>query len=408
MGENGKDLRSHMTRDGVLHLFWRQDNATSAGIIYRTQFSNGSVINWRKIELNNAIKTINGLSTQISDNGKHILIAYQGYRVKPKAECNGIDTDSCDEIFFMESGDGGESWSRPIRMNRVDMNDVEMRTWPTMLLEKDTGRVYIVYGSKKPNIRDYNLIISVKQPGKQSFDLESVHPRRASTVLTSLGYTIDKATSRRYVHLFWKTREDLYYTRSVDNGVTWSTDKTIGKNGMLNVLPVVAINAETLEGGLYVQYGNRDMNIIWSRDHGDTFNQPLRVGSISMRQVGMELCGCKTNILFFADLHYSSSYGHLRFLYPYEKNLITLPYPFSSIYILGTVYPKLICVPTGADAYSLTFIIENPRRGYFYLAHGVLKDNPHCFHFAVSASLLDCRHNQFDGCLLYTSDAADE
>ena len=77
------------------------------------------------------------------NDGKSIFIVYEGRRKRIPGRCVNI-TDACNDIYFLESADGGISWSKEIAVPRRDLNDHEDREFPKLFITHQ-NRIWIFY-----------------------------------------------------------------------------------------------------------------------------------------------------------------------------------------------------------------------------------------------------------------------
>ena len=158
---------SLVSPDGSVHIFWQTFNEVrNRAIRYRKMLQDGAMTSTQNISKNyTPVVVRGGLSAKISEDGKHLVVAFVGYRMTTYETCEEHNTSGCMEIFFIESTDGGENWESPIRMNRANMSDKASRLQPAILLE-DTKRVYVMYTLNS------GFAISVREPNAKNFDNE--------------------------------------------------------------------------------------------------------------------------------------------------------------------------------------------------------------------------------------------
>jgi len=353
--------------DGFIHVL-SQINTKNLyrEIRYTKILQDGTVTSQQTISGNySAVIAAGELSAKISEDGKHLVVAYNAYRVNIDRECNIRSTDSCMEIFFTESLDGGESWTKPIRMNRPDMNDIVDRLQPAILLE-DTGRVYLMYSL------NYSFIISIRQPGAKDFENERTLIDTHDSGYKYLGQSIEN--SKRYIHLIWKPYTTAYtvkYMRTSDDGKTWSTPITLAETDYADLLSPVRV---TKEGKIFFQYFKGiDIKIIWSKDHGNTWEDPIRIGSDDGNNNALDICGKdnKERIFSFNVKRLFGS-GYLRYLTPGDKNHHDLKYPFHNFKEVESVH--LSCIHNQKGQYIVFPILKEKDQEPIYFAYGIATD----------------------------------
>eukprot|EP00826_Nyctotherus_ovalis_P049572 TRINITY_DN6005_c0_g2_i2.p1 TRINITY_DN6005_c0_g2~~TRINITY_DN6005_c0_g2_i2.p1 ORF type:complete len:310 (+),score=52.34 TRINITY_DN6005_c0_g2_i2:76-1005(+) len=254
-----RNLVYQMTPDGSLHLFWKKDQSGFTGYVYQVLLANGTLVDKAVIPVDYYTTILVLSSLQMSDNGQHILLAFEGGAIDPKGE----GSDNYVKNFFFESFNGGKDWTEPALIHGRP-NDYIARHFPSMVFEKDTGRVYVLYRRAENTYygKFFNLSLAVRQPGKTQFDSEIILPLVNDTFDFSLVQTADKTSSKRYLQAIVKTREGLLmFSRSEDNGKTWSNFEGIVKYGnKYNKLRVVA-DSRVIEERVYAQYADRNNNL---------------------------------------------------------------------------------------------------------------------------------------------------
>jgi len=373
--EYGRNFVSQYSLDGVAHFFWIETNKGSLRLLYQALHPNKTLTERKTISTGTHLLKISPTVTaQVSNDGKHVLAAYTGYRVSPETSCDDNSRNSCFEIFFTESINSGKDWDEPIRMNREDMNDVKHRSYPAMLLEKDTGRVYIGYNTYN------NLTISIREPGNKKFEMEYMLPNKTFAEGMALGYTIDKKNSIRYIHWFWTTLsyETLYYKYSIDNGKTWTNDMTLLQSVTIKKPPAIAINTEALEGGIHIQYFQKhdtirqDVRMIWSKDHGKLWEGPQVLDETYYNANSINMCGNKEQaFIISSNMETMVTPGYIRFVPIQGSNAYDIPYPFNQVDFATSGYSDISCVHIGNEKYLVTHMVLDNEAKSLYLAHGV-------------------------------------
>lgn len=369
--DSGAGIKAESTSDGVLHIIGQQYNTTFKGFTYHKLYPNGTLTqSFISLSPNNHPHP--SLSFQVSRDGRQILLAYEGRR-------NGSSTKPqyITEVFFIESADGGTSWSQPVKMVREDMEDSVYRSKPWLLLEKDTGRVYVgyIYANMHGTIRDNHVMLSIREPGKKTFEAEFIIPGNFCPHSTSLGYTVDKETGKRYLHMFWTVQhEGMHYTHSTDNGKTWRKSILIGHGSSIKTPPPAAINVDASPCFIYTQHGAHDLMVAWSSNHGLSMQNQIKVYSGSAHRNSLTMCGDEgRGIVVTVDVKHSGAAGYVGFMQVGSKRFVSLPYPFAKMDLYSTTYPEVACAHLGNNQYSIVFVVENYRRKFTYLVHGTLK-----------------------------------
>ena len=198
---------------GTSHILWCQKN--DSNYCYRRLYSNNTLtpINcfpWKSTY--NMPFTISG-----SNNGKSIFIIFQSPRERfSQGDCK-VDPKNCNDIFFSESKNNGDSWSSPIVVPRKDMNDKVERLNPQFLISKNE-RIWIFYTKARTN--DAPCTYVTRSPGASVFSTEKDLPINVSTTI-SVVYNANM--NKEFIDIFYYSYKEgkvlKYYT--ANNGITW-------------------------------------------------------------------------------------------------------------------------------------------------------------------------------------------
>lgn len=329
---NGRGLSQRLgityqiTPDGTVHLFWVKSGFVGKAMLYQTLRPDGTLVDKRHIDLTSSPISMDSVSAQTSDDGKHVLVVFDGSLKAPK-------TDLAKKTIFFESLNGGESWSEP-ELVQGTVDDKIARIDSTVFLEKDTRRVYVAY--RKVDLQSehkYSLELCIREPGEKKFgqpirlpDIPSPHPHH-------IGQTIEK--SQKYLHVIARSDgEGLMHSRSVDGGKTWSSFISIYKLKLGPYLPTIIMDSKVSEGGLYVllQDEKKKNLVIWSRNHGTSFEMPIPVGDNNGYSNLLSLCGTKDkSLLFTAHQSYYVDESYIKFATLHNKSFMMISYPFKNL-----------------------------------------------------------------------------
>lgn len=130
-----KNVKAYLSINKDIHLFWKANDTSKKALIYQRLKSNGEVIREKLIDDDLWCTEYEPNPAQVSDEGDHIVVVYR----------KRIFANYGPQILLKESFDGGETWSG-IKVVFVDSDKNHIPY--TVLLEKDTGRVYVFYLDK--------------------------------------------------------------------------------------------------------------------------------------------------------------------------------------------------------------------------------------------------------------------
>jgi len=200
------------------------------------------------------------------DDANHIYVVFQAYRVQSQAPCRKGNVGGCSDVWFVESTDGGMTWSTPITLPHH--NDAQNRYTPVMRVID--GTVVVIY--------DYNnqyIGFTIRALGS-SFTTEVLLPFSANVEqFPNIEYTIDNENI--YYHVFFNQGPanfvELYYSKF--DGDNWTNPVALSssKGGGTKQMNVISDTIDTL----FVVYADSDegpLMYTWSSDNGDTWTPP--------------------------------------------------------------------------------------------------------------------------------------
>lgn len=286
----------------VVHIFWEElGEDKDWHLFYRSRLSTGELTEKVQIGPERPLPEFyNQISVQSTKDGKHILLAYGGYRERSNKGCTVWNAASCIESYFTESLNGGKTWSIPKHTNHSMDQDTHHRSMPSLSLEKDTGRVYITH------LYDMNSAMDVREPGRTYFNIEERLDLYVFGMTMNMGYTISKKDKKRYLHLVWQeinssdNTKNIRYSRSEDGGKTWTKGIDLVARYKGESVPKVVIDTDAAEGDIYVQYSEEQaLKILVGVNHGKTWLKPSIMGKVATHHDAMTLCGSNGKGEFF-------------------------------------------------------------------------------------------------------------
>jgi hypothetical protein len=231
----------------------------------------------------------------------HSFISFDGIRTqRPRRAVTGIIVTS--------SKDGGQTWSPPVPAIEHINSVTPFEDKPYVVTDNVTGsphknNVYMAwtrfdeYGSRSPDCYSHIYFTRSADAGKTF-----AAPFR---ITDSVGDCIDgdgtmegaiaAAGMKGEVYVVWAGPKGLYFDKSLDGGWTFGADKIISQMpggwdmqiaglGRANGMPVTKVDNSNSahRGTIYVNWidernGDPDVFLIYSRDGGATWSQPVRV-----------------------------------------------------------------------------------------------------------------------------------
>lgn len=363
------------TPDGTIHVFWERSNENDIeGFEHKVITPNGTIVKKPYMDISDIAVFVYSLATEVSNDGKYVFLVFDAGLLDLKGESKNGRDDGQLKLMYMESTDGGTSWSEP-EFVVGKSGDYIARYAPSVYMERDTGRLYVLYAkvidekSKKEGVA-----LAIREPGKTKFENEIDLPSLDSVEWDYIGQSIEK--NKKYLHAFARGKSgQVMYSHSTDNGKKWSKFKEIAYGRSNKNMIQVAMNDHAVEGRIYLQYDDSyESYIVWSDDHGTKFQGPVKVGASDRTTEMIAVCGTgKKGILLSAHLHdsYEKSFIKAAIVPAKTINLKDLPYPFQR-----RIHQQLIhCRHVESDTYHVTYLGADNNFDLAYVARGTLKSD---------------------------------
>ncbi len=331
---------------GVTHVFWEELNSQNdLYLMHRVRFPNSELTEVQEMDPHHPLAFYeNMISVQATPDCKHMLVAYGAYRVQSNKGCTVWNANSCIEVFFTESFNSGHTWTTPVRLNRTEMSDTRHRSLPSMVLEPDTGKVYIA------QYLDMYAAMVYRDPGQKTFEPEKQLSLYMFGRFLHMGLTVDAQTTTKYLQMVWWENDldhtkSIYYARSSDGGETWTKRHTLVDKYKSDNTPLLAVDTNAVPGGIYVQYSDGKQIIIkWSKNHGTTWEQDLIAGKAVSAYNALTICGfnsAKKGKVLTMGPGFAMVSGFLKYLDAGSQSLQELVYPFTTVKEME--YPDMNC-----------------------------------------------------------------
>jgi len=155
---------------------------------------------------------------------------------------NSADEKDKSRILFSKSNDSSKTWSSPIQISTHQGNCLDDDHTPEgTTLTSDGKNLYIswAYNSKiwfaksSDNGDSWSKEITVAdQPNGWKYEIENITRCNGFPVMTT---DLSKSKNNGAIYLNWSsqidsTQTDIFISKSIDQGKTWSTPKTISEN----------------------------------------------------------------------------------------------------------------------------------------------------------------------------------
>lgn len=263
------DPKTHIT-----HMVWIENPSTEFQLVYSRKEPGKAPT--KPIVLEGRVRP--RLSNIIGEgDGKHIMISYDAKRVQgDDNDCTATDQRGCYEIYFSESFDNGDTWSKGVMIQHNDPKDKDDRKGPKMIYIKETKQTFITYW------RSGSMVFSYRD-GTGAFTKEIVMPFGTGTAYESLVYTVNPSTKKITLHFTytnWRYPiEWLMYSSSTDFGRTWKTPREIAVNNHESsydsyIRSFTVSNSDIMPGGIYIAFiRSNQVVMMWSKNEGLTWSR---------------------------------------------------------------------------------------------------------------------------------------
>ncbi len=169
-------------------------------------------------------------------DGTKLFVVFQAARGRLTQSCiYPLFAQGCRDIFFVESADGGKTWSQSTVVPRQNMSDIANRQYPSLLYIKEKDRLAIFYAKDKPTDGQGKDVYCVTRvSGSKVFRDEHVIQTSDAMIFVSpphAGYTI--AGNLATIHLHFSGVVDTgkndmlgvrtYYYQSETATETWKS-----------------------------------------------------------------------------------------------------------------------------------------------------------------------------------------
>ena len=234
-----------------VYVVWHDDRDGNYEIYYKTSTNNGE--NWT-----NDIR----LTNDNSDSQYPAIIVYENNNHVVWHD----DRNGNTEIYYKRSIDNGTTWSNDIRLTNNNSNSY----WPTLAV--DGNNIHVVWTRNY-----YEIFYRVSNDNGENWENEK---KLANSGLYSEYPEI--VVNNNNIHVVWYDHRDgnweIYYKKSVDNGLNWSSDTRLTIDESYSYWPAIAINNENIH---VVWHDDRDGNyeIYYktSTNNGENWTNDIRL-----------------------------------------------------------------------------------------------------------------------------------
>ncbi len=185
-----------------------------------------------------------------------------------------IDIMATKAIFFSESADDGKTWT-PLTMMPKPSVDYSLVGLSAKVI-KETGRLFLFYHAYCLESGKDDIRFATRAPGSIVFSQErTIHNVSMFPYdIVRVEYSLD-AKGHVTLHLFWSNyNREMYYTRSEDNGVVWTSPFLIPetKENLFGCFPFALAYDPTVSPAILGAYTRNNQRLFYTLDAGRSFN----------------------------------------------------------------------------------------------------------------------------------------
>jgi len=278
------------------HLVWVDNPIDGAWrLVYMNILKNGTQSELKVLDEEHRPKLlrIDGVG-----DGQRIFVTYDAKRTQGEQnQCANGEGSGCFEIFFTETKNNGNTWTKPMMIPHEDPKDIVDRKGPKTLWVKAYKQIVISYW------RMGTMCMSMRMGDYSPFTKEVALPFGKSTSYQMMTYTIDEQANRPIYHFTYVNwtfpEENLMYTYSIDLGQTWAAPKKLGflkhddpSDSFLR--PFTIADNNLVKNTIFIGFTLHNMiHFMWSNDNGKTWSEPLNVHPDSPQAVAPKLQICR-------------------------------------------------------------------------------------------------------------------
>ncbi|RME74601.1 MAG: hypothetical protein D6785_15685, partial [Planctomycetota bacterium] len=180
-----------------------------------------------------------------------------------------------DEIYFAKSTDQGKTWSPP-----VDISSTSGNSEKPMILAGDNGVLSVVWQEEVSG--SWEIYYARSTTGGDSWSTPVNLSQNAG-----ISYTPSLTQIGNTVYAAWADNTsgtwEIYWSKSVDGGITWTTPASPFNTGTASLYPCLAADSQ---GSLHLVWqedlsGNREIYYARSSDGGASWTSPVNLSNTS-------------------------------------------------------------------------------------------------------------------------------
>ena len=279
----------------ITHVIWRDRADGNNNLSYTQVKADRTVIPSKYLETER--------STQYSrivgeGDGKHLLIAYEATK-NGEYVCTHAKKGGCFEIYFTESFDGGNTWTKAVMIEHPHDTSAMNRRNPQLIYVKATKQAYLTYWIGGTTFTNGKFAYSTRY-GAGKFSAEALISVGIVPIDHSVIYTLDAKTKAVKIHLLYvstdNATDNVMHTSSLDEGKTWRSPKVLASQmhsypSEAFIEPYAVSNSDLAGDTLFVSFVfSGEAKMMWSHDDGNTWSKVLPTHHGDIVEPRIQLC----------------------------------------------------------------------------------------------------------------------
>lgn len=256
-----------------INVFWAEENQPHKSDIYFIRSTDRGATWSQPVNISNTPTSSAGPSAKIGSQGQ-LYVTWVDWLTDP----------SKFDVFFAYSTNNGTTWSTPVNIT----NDNVWSSSPTIICDQSTN-VYIAWRSEYAKT---GLYYAKSSDSGATWSLPSKITDAIEDEISTPALGIDNAGNNLY--LVWEDRNssddaDIYFTKSTDKAVTWSTPVNLTNTIGDTEDPDISIDSQGYVNLVYIDHDpgavddlGWDVYHIRSVDGGQTFSAPSNVSGTAL------------------------------------------------------------------------------------------------------------------------------
>ena len=274
------------------HVLWIEDINIEDRLMYSRVFTNKTFT--APIAIEPALSVVH-YSIIGEGNGQHLLVTYAASR--RYSRCDEVDKKGCHQIYFTESFNGGNSWSKPIPMSHNASSTLIDSKFPEIIYISQTKQTYIAFIRYN---HEKSYVAYTTRNNTENFTSEEILPLTYDAEEVFITYTVDSKTKIPKIHMAYVNENHdiwtLIYTSSLDNGKSWKSPKELLNQRSESAKDILfrcsfVANSTMLGDSIFLAFAYMyKAHLMWSIDDGNTWSKVMPLSPEKSQPPKLQLC----------------------------------------------------------------------------------------------------------------------